>query len=138
MAEYTEALRRKVLVVEDEFLVGLELTEALKAAGCEIVGPVARLGDAVRVAEAETALSLGVLDVNLAGELSWPVARALKSRQIPFVFVTGYGREQVDVPPELGDVVFLSKPVQIEDLLRSLEQAAGAAVINRVTDSDLS
>jgi DNA-binding response OmpR family regulator len=99
MAEYTEALRDRVLVAEDEFLAALELCDVLEEAGFEIVGPVARLRDAVSMAEAEAGLTMSVLDVNLARESSWPVARVLKARQIPFVFVTGYGRSQVDIPP---------------------------------------
>jgi hypothetical protein len=62
--------------VEDEFLAGLTTIGVLEGFGCEVVGPVARLAMALRLAKFET-LDAAVLDINVAGELIWPVAEEL-------------------------------------------------------------
>jgi DNA-binding NarL/FixJ family response regulator len=77
---------RRVLVVEDEFLVSLATTDLLESIGCEIVGPAASLATAVQLAQLE-ALDAAVLDINIAGELIWPAAAELQHRRVPFLFV---------------------------------------------------
>ena len=80
----------RVLVVEDEFLVALELETMLHGLGAEVIGPLGGLDQAVACARQE-ALDLALLDVNVGGRLVTPVAEALAARAIPFVFCTGYG-----------------------------------------------
>ena len=71
----------KVLVVEDEALVSMLLEDMLSDLGCEIVGPIMRLREALAMAEDESqAIDVAILDVNLAGERSFPVAEALEKR----------------------------------------------------------
>src|SRR5882724_2298726 len=80
----------RVLLVEDEYLVAALIEEILEIAGCIVTGPIPRLAQAVDAADHE-ACDAAVLDVNLAGERIYPVADILSRRNIPFVFVTGYG-----------------------------------------------
>jgi DNA-binding response OmpR family regulator len=93
----------KVLVVEDEWLIAEVLQDALEEAGVTVCGPAARVSQAIDLIESE-APDAAVLDVNLRGETSFPVARALAERSIPFVFMTGYVSATV-----LGD--FEGRPV---------------------------
>jgi hypothetical protein len=80
---------RRVLLVEDEFLAGLTTIGVLEGFGCEVVGPVARLAMALRLAKFET-LDAAVLDINVAGELIWPVAEELHHRGVPFRILSAY------------------------------------------------
>ncbi|WP_432256500.1 PAS domain-containing protein [Limimaricola sp. AA108-03] len=113
------ALRgRKVLVVEDEHLVAQEVADILRSAGCAIAGPVGTLPGALQLAASED-LDAAVLDINLDGDLVWPVARALQARRIPFIFASGYG-STISPPPELASAERIEKPVTPESLLSAL------------------
>lgn len=85
---------RKVLVVEDEMLVAWLLEDMLAELGCLVVGPVANVKQALTKIEAE-AIDVAVLDVNLNGEMSYPIADVLAARDVPFVFVTGYDKDRM-------------------------------------------
>jgi CheY-like chemotaxis protein len=85
----------RLLVVEDEALVAMLLEDALQALGCAVVGPAGNVARALALLEKED-VDLALLDVNLGGKRSYPVAEALAARGIPFVFVTGYGASGVD------------------------------------------
>ncbi len=86
----------RVMIVEDELLVAMLMEDTLIDQGCEVVGPFARLDDAMRAAETEL-LDLAVLDVNVAGRNVYPVAEMLVSRDIPFLLVSGYGQDAVPI-----------------------------------------
>lgn len=79
----------RVLIVEDEYFIASDLRRALHAAGATVLGPVGDLGSALRMVESE-ALDIGLLDVNLGGEASYPVAEALTELGVPLLFLTGY------------------------------------------------
>ena len=87
---------RRVLVVEDEMIVAWLLEDMLADFGCTIVGPAARIDQALAMIKAE-ALDAAVLDVNLNGQQSYPLADALVTRGVPFVFVTA---QRADDLPE--------------------------------------
>lgn len=110
---------RRVLVVEDEYLVSLATTDLLESVGCVILGPEARLAKAVRSAQSE-ALDAAVLDIDVAGELVWPVADALLRRSVPFLFLSAYAHQDV-VPARFAAVVRLDKPLEKDRLLRCLD-----------------
>jgi DNA-binding response OmpR family regulator len=80
----------KVLVVEDEVMVGLLAEDILQALGHSVVGPIARFEKAIEAARRES-VDLAMLDINLDGQEVFPVADILHSRQIPVIFVSGYG-----------------------------------------------
>jgi DNA-binding response OmpR family regulator len=105
----------RVLLVEDEYLVASLIEEMLEIAGCIVTGPIPRLAQAVDAADRETC-DAAVLDVNLAGERIYPVADILSRRNIPFVFVTGYGV----LPGEYANRPRLCKPFKMADLLDAL------------------
>lgn len=73
MVEHMTFAGRRVLVVEDDFLVSLATTDLLESTGCVIVGPAARIAAALRFARTES-LDAAVLDVDIVGEMVWPVA----------------------------------------------------------------
>jgi DNA-binding NtrC family response regulator len=85
---------RRVLIVEDEMIVAWLLEDLLAELGCAIVGPAASVTQALTMIEAE-AIDVAVLDVNLNGEMSYPLADVLAARGVPFVFVTGYDRNRI-------------------------------------------
>jgi DNA-binding LytR/AlgR family response regulator len=118
----------RILLVEDEFLVALELESMLQELGGEVVGPLGSLDQAVAVAR-EEALDAAVLDVNVGGRLVTPVADALAARTIPFVFCTGY--DAASLPGRHAAVPTLMKPCQAHELknvvLASLRARAGVA-----------
>jgi hypothetical protein len=90
------------------------IAEELIAVGCQVVGPVAKLRQGVTVASVES-LDGAFLDVNLAGEHSFPIADVLTERGIPFAFLTGYG--DGIIPPQYQNVPRLSKPFDLGDLV---------------------
>jgi CheY-like chemotaxis protein len=108
----------RVLVVEDEALVSLMLESYLEELGCEVVATASRLDEALEKAASLAALDLAVLDVNLAGQMSFPVAERLRSRGIPFLFATGYGTD--GLPEGMLNVPVLSKPFRLEQFAAAL------------------
>lgn len=107
------ATRLRVLLVEDEMMIALLLEDMLAALDCEVVGPAARLDKAPQMAQ-QQALDVALLDVNLNGQEIYPVADALAAREIPFVFVTGYGRGALRAP--YCNCPILQKPFRRDDL----------------------
>ena len=119
----TEALQGvKVLVVEDEYLVATLMEDMLESAGCVVAGPIPRLAQALDAASSE-ACDVAVLDINLAGERVYPVAEILAQRNVPFVFVTGYGV----LPGEYANRPRLCKPFKMADLLNTLSDIVKTA-----------
>lgn len=104
---------RRILVVEDEVLVSMLVEDILLDFGCVIVGPAAKLEDAVALAQSET-IDIGLLDVNLGRTLVFPVADVLSQRGIPFVFVSGYGESALQPPHQ--DRPVLEKPFSPETI----------------------
>ena len=85
---------RRILLVEDEMMVAWLVADMLGDLGCEVVGPASHVDRALTMLAAET-IDAAVLDLNLGGVRSYPVADALTERGIPFVFATGYGEDSV-------------------------------------------
>jgi PAS domain S-box-containing protein len=103
----------RILLVEDEALVAMMMRDSLVELGFCVVGPFDRAADALACATDE-ALDAAILDVNLGGDLVYPVAERLAQRDVPFVFVTGYDAENID--PRFADVPVLQKPIEREVL----------------------
>ena len=113
------AKRRRVLVVEDEVLVAMMIEDMLAALGYQVLGPAMHLSAALALAETEQ-IDVAVLDVNLGrGERSFPLAKLLRERRIPFIFITGYGT--AGLLDEFRDVTTLHKPVEPEELEKALD-----------------
>ena len=120
---HPELVGKRVLVVEDELLVAILVEDLLADAGCVVVGPFARLAAAVAAARVE-AVDVALLDVNVAGEMVFPVAHVLEERGIPFLFVTGYG--EAALPPNRPHWRACAKPFQPEHLTDCLAQVIGS------------
>jgi DNA-binding response OmpR family regulator len=115
MADTLEGAR--VLVVEDEYLVAALIEQILESAGCIVMGPIPRVPEALDAVEHD-GYDAAVLDVNLAGERINPVAKALSERDVPFMFVTGYGANAL--PREYAERPHIGKPFRIAELLAVL------------------
>jgi CheY-like chemotaxis protein len=85
------ALRdRRILVVEDEYLIAMMLSDALESVGSVVVGPVPSVEKAITTIATDPDIDAAILDINLGGAMAYPVADALLARNIPFVFTSGY------------------------------------------------
>lgn len=100
---------RRILVVEDEYLIALDVAESLRALGAEVVGPIPTLEKALDAIDADPALDGAVLDVNLHGTMVFPVADRLAERNVPFFFTTGY--EGGSIPERYAAIRRCEKPV---------------------------
>lgn len=103
----------RVLVVEDEMTIALLLEDMLVELGHEVVDLAMRLPQALDLA-ASREIDLAILDVNLDGRMSFPVADVLLARGVPFVFATGYGALGVD--PRYRGAVVVAKPFSLTAL----------------------
>src|SRR5258706_13818072 len=114
---------KRVLRVEDEQLLAELLADAMAAEGAEVIEPVATVNAALDVI-ANTPLDGVTLDLKLAGEMTFRVADVLAVRNIPFVFLTGYGA--ADVPARHANITRVEKPVAPGVVCRALEAAIAA------------
>lgn len=97
-----------ILIVEDEYLLADDLAEALTEAGAQVLGPLASVEEAAAFVTGVAAIDAAVLDVNLRGDMVFPVADALRTRGIPFVFATGY--DEWALPERFSDAPRVEKP----------------------------
>ena len=111
----------RVLLVEDQMIVAIEIEDFLRRLGCVVVGPVGTLESALRLAR-EAALDAAVLDVSLDSEKVFPVAEELQTRGIPFIFATGYGESVL--PEKWQDQRRLGKPFKRQELERIIRSIA--------------
>lgn len=116
---------RRILIVEDEPLLALELATVLEEAGSVVIGPAGTLEEALNFI-ANTNLDGVLLDGNLKGRPVDDVAAALAEREIPFVFVTGYGRDSL--PATFREMPLLGKPYNQDQLLDAAVQMVSAPV----------
>ncbi|WP_426123041.1 response regulator [Pararhizobium sp. PWRC1-1] len=116
---------KRILVVEDEVLLAMHLEDLLIEMGHEVVGPAIRIVEALKFAR-QADLDFAVLDVNVAGSQSFPVADVLLARAIPFVFATGYGAE--GFLDRYRDHPTLRKPYEPRELQRAIERALASPV----------
>ncbi len=108
----------RVLVVEDEAMIAMLIEDMLLGMGCTMLGPATDTARALSIIE-DDQFDVAVLDVNLAGERTTSIATALRAKNIPFVFATGYGTSGID--EEFRDWPILIKPFRDADLKRVLE-----------------
>jgi CheY-like chemotaxis protein len=105
---------RRVLVVEDEPLIGLDIMAALEDAGAVAEGPVSTIAEALDIIE-RSSFDAALVDANLHGKPVDAIAAALVERNVPFAFATGYGRD--GLPAAYRDVPILSKPCSPEQVV---------------------
>lgn len=109
----------RILVVEDEYFIALQIASDIINAGAEVVGPVGTLENALRALDEHARLDAAVLDINLRGEKVYPAADVLMARGIPFLFATGY--DQAVIPERFAGVVRCDKPPSLADLRAALK-----------------
>ena len=110
---------RTILVVEDEFLLAELVGEALEEAGATVIGPVGWVDEALAlVARHGATLDAAVLDINLHGALSYPIADALMAHGVPVVFTTGYDASAIEAAYQ--GCARCQKPLHAEALLSAL------------------
>lgn len=112
---------RRVLVVEDEYLLASCLTDALADMGAIVIGPVGTIADAVALISAEPVIDGAILDLNLQGKMTFDVADRLKIRKIAFVFTTGHDRSVL--PERMKNAVLCQKPFTIETAMDAIAEA---------------
>jgi DNA-binding response OmpR family regulator len=112
----------RILVIEDESLVGMLIEQAIIEIGCEVAGVASQIDTALELI-ASSQFDAAVLDINLRGEMSFPAARALRAKGAPFAFATGY--EATQIPSDLRDAPVLQKPFQTEQLEATLRRLVG-------------
>ena len=108
---------RRILVVEDEYMIADDMQRELEALGAEVVGPAGSLGEAMNMLQ-HAEVNLAVIDVNLGGEKAFPLADALQARDLHFVFTTGY--DQAALPDRYAAVPRCEKPVNMRRLISAL------------------
>jgi DNA-binding response OmpR family regulator len=113
----------KILVVEDDALIAMELEERLGEMGYTVLGPALSY-EAAEKAIAKERPDLALLDANLAGKSSVPLGVALAGQGVPIAFCTGYDQIK-NLPPELAGVLVLTKPISDADLVAGLKTLAG-------------
>lgn len=109
----------RLFLVEDEAMISLMLEDMLSDLGCTVVAVAGTLDQALgRIDEIAETTDGAILDINLGGQKSYPVAEALSQRHVPFVFSTGYDRGSLDA--RYRQVLTLAKPFQTVDLVEAL------------------
>lgn len=115
---------RRILVLEDDYLIALDIGESLEEFGAEVVGPVGRLPEAEDLVARER-IDGAILDINIGGSTSYPVARRLIEAGVPVMFMTGYAPENVDA--EFSGIRCLPKPFDAGTFQRHAGEVFAAA-----------
>jgi DNA-binding response OmpR family regulator len=113
-----ELERKRILLVEDEYFIASDLRRLLEQHGITVVGPVGGLEAGLVLAEED--LDAAVLDVNLEGAYSFPIADRLADRAIPFMFVTGY--DDWALPACYRDIPRVAKPFAANFVVEMIRQ----------------
>jgi DNA-binding response OmpR family regulator len=116
----TSERKHRILVVEDEAMISMPLEDMVLDCGGEIVGPVAKFDDALELA-LKAEFRVAVLDLNLNGTLSYPIAEVIRERGIPVIFATGYGAD--GLLDRFRDCPTLQKPFSQQDFAEAVAAA---------------
>ncbi|WP_279481485.1 response regulator [Aureimonas sp. SK2] len=112
---------KQILLVEDDFLIARPLAEKLEDAGASVIGPTGTIEEGIALIAGNPDIDGALMDVNLGGEMSYPVAYDLLRRGVPFVFLTAYDPSLVAA--RFRDVPVFAKPVEFERVLEALQTA---------------
>ena len=113
------ATARRILLVEDNYLVASMLQQKLGSLGCVVIGPAPSVEKGMQLAQDQT-LDGAILDINILGGTSAPIADVLTARQLPFVFITGYASPP-NLPPSFSSVPRFAKPLDDAMLVSIIE-----------------
>ena len=109
---------RRIMIVEDNFSIAAALARILKAQGAELIGPTGTVSDALALIARSERIEGALLDVNLRGSMVYPVANALRDKNVPIVFMTGY--DDASIESDYANVPCLQKPVSVDRLMKAL------------------
>jgi CheY-like chemotaxis protein len=112
-----------ILVVEDEYMLAMELRGHLTDAGASIFGPVSTIKGALELLDASPQIDCAILDTNLQGEMVFPVAERLQALSIPFLFTTGY--DASIIPSQFKHVERFGKPTHMSKLCQAVGKMVG-------------
>jgi len=110
---------RRVLVVEDEVIISFLIQDLLEELGCAAVWQASNVQGALDILK-DRVPDLAVLDVNVNGELVYPVAEQLDKVRVPYIFTTGYGR--AGLPEKWMNKPVLQKPYNVDVLYAALNE----------------
>lgn len=113
--------RVKILIVEDEAILALDLAQIVEEIGHSVVGPARDVASGLALVESED-LEFALLDLNLGAEFSTPIADRLTQRGVPFCFLSGYSRSHF--PPQFASVPAIAKPCTPSDVEKAIAAAA--------------
>jgi DNA-binding response OmpR family regulator len=116
---------QRIMIVEDEYLLGISMYDELEAAGATVIGPVGSIDDALHVL-ASCEIDVAVLDVNLQGLHVYPVADVLRNVGVPFIFATGYEREFL--PERYRSAPCVQKPLDLASLCGTIQDLIAPGV----------
>ena len=114
----TSYAHRRILVVEDKYMIADDLQCELERLDVVVIGPASSVAAALRLVAATPILDGAILDIGLHGQPSFPVADVLRARGIPFVFTTSY--EVSIIPDAYRGVSRFEKPVDMQEVVRTL------------------
>jgi DNA-binding response OmpR family regulator len=109
-----------VFLVEDEVMIRMMVADMLEELGFSVAAEAGEINEAMKLAQTAT-FDIAILDVNVNGKVISPVAELIKSRNLPFIFATGYGSS--GLPEEYRDRPALQKPFQLETLSKMIDSA---------------
>lgn len=110
---------RRILLVEDEAMIALDIELALLDEGADVVGPVGELQRGLAALDSERVIDAAILDVDLHGEDVYPIAERLKARNVPFLFHTGHASRE-ELTRRFGPVPVCTKPMLAEALVDAI------------------
>lgn len=114
--------KQRILVIEDEAMISMLIEEMVLDSGAEIVGPLATFSEAMDAAR-EAEFTVAVLDLNLNGTLSYPIADVIRERGIPIIFATGYDAD--GLLERFRGCQTLQKPFSQNDFMKAVAASYG-------------
>ncbi len=123
LATPLEGLR--FMIVDDEIIVALDLEYMLTDLGHSVVETASRVERGLEIAR-DSDIDMAILDINVRGVLSFPIATILRERGVPVIFASGYG--QRGLSDEFRDAHILTKPIDIDGLTQMVAKARLTAV----------
>jgi len=111
---------RRILIVEDEYFLADDLANEFARQGADIIGPLSEIADAIDLLNSGSQLDAALLDINVRNAQIFPLADALRERNVPFVFTTGYHKDWIR--PEFADVPLYEKPLDLPAVVGCLAE----------------
>jgi DNA-binding response OmpR family regulator len=115
--KYAPIKYRRILIIEDDYMIANQLARAFEALGGEVVGPTGSLGKAIQLVETAE-FDCALVDINLRGVESYPVVDILMRRGVPVAFISGYDR--TNIPDRYRSIPLIQKPVDVLEVASAL------------------